>query len=32
VERAVELSRTTYCSVLHSLDPSLDATFEIEMA
>jgi putative redox protein len=32
VERAVELSRTTYCSVLHTLDPNLDATFEIEMA
>lgn len=30
LERALELSRTTYCSVLHSLRPDADVTFELE--
>ena len=32
VKRAVDLSRDTYCSVLHSLRPDLDLTIEIEHA
>jgi putative redox protein len=28
VERAVNLSRETYCSVLHTLQPDLDLLFE----
>ena len=31
VERAVKLSRETYCSVLHSLRPDLELSFEIRM-
>ncbi len=31
VERAVNLSRETYCSVLHTLRPDLDLTFEIRL-
>ncbi len=31
VERAVNLSRETYCSVLHSLRPDLELSFEIRM-
>lgn len=30
LERALELSRTTYCSVLHSLRPDVEMTFELE--
>ncbi len=29
VERAVELSRDTYCSVIHSLRPDLDLKIEV---
>ena len=31
VERAVSLSRETYCSVTHTLRPDLDLTFEIRL-
>jgi len=31
VERALDLSRETYCSVLHSLRPDLELSFEIRM-
>jgi putative redox protein len=31
VERALNLSRETYCSVLHSLRPDLELSFEIRM-
>ncbi|MNC99599.1 hypothetical protein D3C83_179400 [compost metagenome] len=31
VERAVNLSRETYCSVTHTLRPDLDLTFEIRI-
>ena len=31
VERALDLSRKTYCSVLHSLRPDLELSFEIRM-
>lgn len=31
VERAVSLSRETYCSVLHTLRPDLDLAFEIRL-
>jgi hypothetical protein len=31
VERAVTLSRETYCSVTHTLRPDLDLTFEIRL-
>ena len=31
VERAVNLSRETYCSVTHTLRPDLDLTFEIRL-
>ena len=31
VERAVDLSRETYCSVLHSLQPDLELSFEIRI-
>lgn len=30
LERALELSRTTYCSVLHSLRPDAEVTFALE--
>jgi putative redox protein len=30
LERALELSRTTYCSVLHTLRPDAEVTFELE--
>lgn len=30
LERAVELSRQTYCSVLHSLRPDLELAFRLE--
>lgn len=30
LERAIELSRSTYCSVLHSLRPDLEVSIEIE--
>lgn len=30
-ERAVDLSRTTYCSVLHTLDPALSLETEIRL-
>ena len=30
LQRAVDLSRDTYCSVLHTLDPALDVTFRVE--
>lgn len=30
LERALELSRETYCSVLHSLHPDAEVTFELE--
>ena len=32
VERAVDLSRETYCSVLHSLRPDLELSFEIRLS
>jgi putative redox protein len=32
LQRAVELSRTKYCSVLHSLDPEVDVDIRIEAA
>jgi putative redox protein len=31
VERAVNLSRETYCSVLHTLRPDLDLVFEVHL-
>ena len=31
VERAVELSRAKYCSVLHTLDPALDFGARVEL-
>ena len=31
VERAVNLSRETYCSVLHTLSPDLDLVFEVHL-
>jgi putative redox protein len=31
VERAVNLSRETYCSVLHTLNPDLDLVFEVHL-
>lgn len=31
VERAVELSRSTYCSVWHSMAPDIDLAIEIEL-
>lgn len=31
VERAVNLSRETYCSVMHTLRPDLDVTLEIRL-
>lgn len=31
VERAVNLSRETYCSVLHTLRPDLDLLFEVHL-
>ncbi len=30
VDRAIELSRDTYCSVLHTLDPDLDVDIQVE--
>ena len=30
LQRAVDLSRDTYCSVLHTLDPALDVSIRIE--
>ena len=30
LDRAVELSREKYCSVLHTLDPSLDVSIRVE--
>ena len=31
VDRAIDLSRDTYCSVLHTLDPELDVDIQLEM-
>lgn len=31
VQRAVDLSRDKYCSVLHTLDPDLDVEIEVEI-
>jgi putative redox protein len=31
LQRAVDLSRDTYCSVLHTLQPDLDLTVQIEL-
>ena len=31
LQRAVDLSRDTYCSVLHTLQPDLDLTIRIEL-
>lgn len=31
LERAIDLSRDTYCSVLHTLRPDLDISFQIEI-
>lgn len=31
VDRAIDLSREKYCSVLHTLDPELDVDIRLEM-
>ena len=32
LQRAIDLSRDKYCSVLHSLDPSIDIDIQVERA
>ena len=32
IDRAIDLSREKYCSVLHTLDPELDVDIRLEMA